>query len=279
MSRRDTAETKERERPGCVVRTPVSPGQAPAEKPQPSCYDCVFCLSNAGLWLRTLTSGFPVAGMCANHPATPGQLREVPHDGPCRNFRPRPGFGRVEPPEPPSEDVRYIPLTRGLHALVDARNYEWLSRYKWSVHDAGKGKTQYAVRGCKGRKVFMHREIMKPPPGMVVDHINRNGLDNREANMRNCTRLQNLQNRYWDAGRSQYRGVSPVGDKWQAVVGYHGETIHLGLFDDEVEAAKARDRKAYELAGPFAYLNFPEEIQRKNHGDTEDTERKPSDTD
>ena len=38
-------------------------------------------------------------------------------------------------------------------------------------------------------------------------------------------------------------------------------TARLGLFDNEVEAAKARDRKAYELAGPFAYLNFPDEIE------------------
>ncbi|NLZ07113.1 MAG: hypothetical protein GXY19_18240 [Phycisphaerae bacterium] len=60
----------------------------------------------------------------------------------------------------------------------------------------------------------------------------------------------------------QYRGVSPRGDKWIALVGYKGETIYVGLFDDEVEAAKARDRKAYELAGEFAYLNFPDEIQR-----------------
>ena len=35
---------------------------------------------------------------------------------------------------------------------------------------------------------------------------------------------------------------------------------YLGLFDDEVEAAKARDRKAYELHGEFAYLNFPEDF-------------------
>ena len=143
-----------------------------------------------------------------------------------------------------------------------AWHYHAWSRYKWSVHDAGKGKALYAVRGSKGRKIFMHREIMKTPPGMVVDHINRNGLDNREANLRNCTRLQNLQNRYWDAGQSQYRGVCPQGDKWMATVGYNGETIYVGLFDDEVEAAKARDRKAYELAGEFAYLNFPDAIDR-----------------
>ena len=124
----------------------------------------------------------------------------------------------------------------------------------------------------------MHREIMQPPPGMVVDHINRNGLDNREANLRNCTRLQNLQNRYWDAGQSQYRGVCLQGDKWMATAGYDGETIYVGLFDDEVAAAKARDRKAHELAGDFAYLNFPDEIERKNHGGAEATEKSSSDT-
>jgi len=35
---------------------------------------------------------------------------------------------------------------------------------------------------------------------------------------------------------------------------------HLGSFVDEIEAAKARDRKAYELCGDFAYLNFPEDL-------------------
>ncbi|MHC4521068.1 MAG: HNH endonuclease [Planctomycetota bacterium] len=237
----------------------------PAPKRLPTCHDCAFCLTNPGLWLATLPSGFPVAGMCANHSDAPGRWRQIPVGRPCRNFRPKPGSGRVEPPQPPDDKIRYIPLTRGLHAIVDAKNYEWLSRHKWSVHDTGPGKAQYAVRGCRGRKIFMHREIMKTPPGMVVDHINRNGLDNREDNLRNCTRLQNLQNRYWNAGQSQYRGVSPQGDKWMAAIGYNGATIYVGLFDDEVEAARARDRKAYELASDFAYLNFPDEIERQ-HG-------------
>ena len=286
MAKRDKASTKERQKPaavrGFIVRTPIWPGQAPPTpepRPQHSCHDCVFWLPAAQLRLRTLMSGFPVTGMCTNHPDTPGRLREIPPGRPCRNFRSKPRPEHVELPEPPNDEIRYIPLTRGQYAIVDAWNYEWLSRHKWSIQDSRQGKTRYAVRGCKGRKIFMHREIMKPPPGMVVDHINRNGLDNREDNLRNCTRFQNYQNRYWPAGQSQFRGVHPVGDKWQASIVYRGETLYLGLFDDEIEAAKARDRKAYELAGEFAYLNFPDEIERKNHGATENTERDPSDTD
>lgn len=50
-------------------------------------------------------------------------------------------------------------------------------------------------------------------------------------------------------------------DKWRAGVRHRGEYCYLGLFDDEVEVAKARDRKAYELHGQYAYLNFPDDFR------------------
>jgi hypothetical protein len=54
-------------------------------------------------------------------------------------------------------------------------------------------------------------------------------------------------------------GVTPCGDKWQAQIRHNGRQYYLGLYDDEVEAAKARDRKALELLGESAYLNVPPE--------------------
>jgi hypothetical protein len=89
---------------------------------------------------------------------------------------------------------------------------------------------------------------------MVVDHINGNGLDNRRCNLRICTPAQNgLNSRPRVDGKSRFKGVFPHGDRWRAKVGGR----HLGLFDDEVEAAKARDRLARKLHGKFARLNFP----------------------
>ncbi|MBN1361107.1 MAG: HNH endonuclease [Sedimentisphaerales bacterium] len=234
---------------------------AAEERPR-TCYDCMFCREDGSLWMRTLVSGFPVLGMCANHPETPGQWQPVPSE-PCRNFRPKPGLGRVEPPEPPDDTIRYIPLTRGLHAIVDVKNYEWLNQYKWYAQARRDGATFYACRNSRRRTIMMHREIMKPPPGKVVDHINGNGIDNREANMRNCTQAQNTLNKRAAKGcKSGFAGVNPAGDKWQADFKHKGQRQYLGLFDDKIEAAKARGRKAYELAGEFAYLNFPDEIKR-----------------
>jgi len=229
-----------------------------------TCYDCVLCLWDKSMWLRTLWSGFAARPLCANHPDTPGTIREVPLDGPCRNFRARPQpVVRLEPPPPPSDDIRYIPLTKGQFAIVDAADYEWLSKYKWYAHRSERGNTYYAFRSSHGRAISMHREIMKPPKGKVVDHESGNGADNRRVNLRNCTQLQNSQNSQRRRGKSRFRGVYKRGNKWEAKVFFRGKEYYLGLFDNEVEAAKARDRKAYALAGPFAYLNFPEDFKDK----------------
>jgi hypothetical protein len=96
---------------------------------------------------------------------------------------------------------------------------------------------------------------------MVVDHINANSLDNRRRNMRNCTPRQNNHNRQFTGNASGFAGVYPQGKRWRASIQHKGRMIHCGLFDDKIEAARARDRKAIELFGPFACLNFPEEHQ------------------
>jgi hypothetical protein len=239
-----------------VVRQPITAAQrAELEKKKRrwSCSECTFCVTNLMLWAQTLLSGFPVLGMCANHPDTPGQLRPLPGT-PCRNFRRRPCRTGGEAPVPPYPNTRYIPLTQNLHALVDEEDYERLKNYKWHVTRHGGYGTPYAARLERGHLVFMHRQIMNPPRGKVVDHINGNGLDNRRCNLRICDRRQNSHNSPGRAGRkSRFLGVYPRGNKWAASVGRE----YLGLFEDDVEAAKARDRRAREVYGEHAWLNFP----------------------
>jgi hypothetical protein len=243
---------------GRVVRQPITAeerAELMKNKPKRSCCDCMFCVSSLFLWARTLLSGFPVTGMCANHLDTPGQLREVP-GRPCRNFRAKPRLEGVVPPLPPNSNARYIPLTRRLHALVDQEDYEWLMRYQWHASPNSRTGTFYARRHHRGHTILMHRLIVQAPKGTVVDHINGNGLDNRRCNLRLCTRQQNARNRRPQAkAGSRFLGVYPHGTRWMAKVGRH----YLGLFDDEVEAAQARDRKALELFGEYAWLNFPPE--------------------
>jgi hypothetical protein len=224
------------------------------------CSQCVYAASDPGHFLAFLTAGLGATLTCANCEDCPGKLRHVPPNGTCRNFqarRDKPVW--TTPPEPPSDDIRYIPLTKGYFAIVDAADYDWLSQYKWTTQIGG--NKVYPVRNDHGRSVLMHRQIMQPNPDQVVDHVNGNGLDQRRANMRCCTQGENLCNRKPCAKKSQYKGVRWLErkQKWAAVITHHGRTYWLGTFDTEEAAARAYDRRARVLFGPYARLNFPED--------------------
>jgi hypothetical protein len=211
---------------------------------------------------RRAREGWRVLWVCANTPELPGRIVRVQPTATCPNFARRRGPAAwCKLPPAPDPETRYIALTRGLFAVVDAWNFERLNRCKWSTLIAG--HTCYAMRQKGHRTILMHREIMHPPPGMVVDHINGNGLTNREYNLRVCTQAQNGYNRMPCARghSSRHKGIywCRAARKWCAMIGFNHRNIYLGVFADEDEAARARDRKAVELHGIYAYLNFPED--------------------
>lgn len=160
-----------------------------------------------------------------------------------------------------------IPLSRGLVALVDDADYERVSRYNWCADGNG-----YAVRmesyvaggERKRRKVMLHRFILSAPAGLLVDHINHDVLDNRRQNLRLVTVKENRANsRPRRNASSRFKGVywhKPT-QRWYATITVDGVMYHIGVFSDEVEAARAFDAKARELVGPYAYLNFPADIE------------------
>ena len=228
-------------------------GAAGRERPtsaERTCAECGYGLAAPGGDTGQVT--------CVNHPEAPGQLHPVTAGGTCRNFRARrkPPV-RAEPPAPPSDDVRYIALTQGFFAIVDAADYERLSRHKWTV--SRKGDKCYAYRKDKGRNVLMHRLIMQAPSGLVVDHIDGNGLNNRRSNLRLCTQAQNCRNARPRAGTSRFKGVRAhnAPGQFAAEITFEGRAQYIGSFDDEIEAAIAYDLRAVVLFAEFARLNFP----------------------
>lgn len=109
----------------------------------------------------------------------------------------------------------------------------------------------------------MHLVIVPTSSGEVVDHCNRNTLDNRRCNLRRCTPQQNIANsKKRSTNQTGYKGVSklPKYNQWRAVIRRGGKQVHLGYFRSDVDAAKAYDSAASELYGSFAKLNFRKEL-------------------
>ncbi len=170
----------------------------------------------------------------------------------CRRFG-----ERGDPKRPAPRGCQWIPLTKGAHALVDARDFEMLSRHRWYLLAVG-----YAAQGGgKAPMVYLHRVVAGAGPRDLVDHRNGDKLDNRRANLRLVTPAQSSANTSSQRGSSsKFRGVSfdKRTGRWVAQITKGGEQHFLGRFKSEEEAARAYDAAARWLYGKmFTRPNFP----------------------
>lgn len=81
----------------------------------------------------------------------------------------------------------------GQEIIVDDDDLEWLSKYRWYLAEGYPYTSHRTPEGVK--PISMHRLIMQPPKGMVVDHINRIRTDARRSNLRVVTSSENNKNK------------------------------------------------------------------------------------
>lgn len=163
---------------------------------------------------------------------------------------------------PAVSDIKKIKLPSGHETIVDADVYDRVGLLKWYRATVG-----YAVTGLKvdgeHRMLSLHRYIMQPPCGFVVDHLNENKLDNRRSNLRICTRQVNDHGKRRKNKRSgNFTGVSlhHRTGLWRARIFTNKKESHLGLFDSMEDAARAYDFEAVRRYGVHAKTNFPQSL-------------------
>lgn len=144
-----------------------------------------------------------------------------------------------------SDGVLEVHLTQGKTAFVDIEYISTVASCRWCTHHH-RG-TWYAITGKPG--AALHRAIFGAP-GLQIDHINRDGLDNRRSNLRVATHSQNQANSKLRVNnRSGHKGVfwSRTRNYWCAQ--FRGR--HLGCFSTAEAASEAHDSAARSRYGEF----------------------------
>lgn len=143
------------------------------------------------------------------------------------------------------EGVLYITTKNNDVILADPEDYEKLSKHSWCI-----SKTGYPVANINGRPTKLHRYILElSDPKDIVDHKNRNPLDNRRQNLRRCTQAENMRNK---SGKNGYIGIRVTPYKTYNVrITINYKEIYVGSFKTLEEAIAARNKAEDEYHGEF----------------------------
>jgi len=136
--------------------------------------------------------------------------------------------------------------------LISTITFEKIIKHNWYIDSNGYPMTY------TGRSKTLHKNLLgKQQKGYVIDHINRNKLDNRLENLRVISAKENSYNRTKNkTSNNKYKGVIKRGNKYVASITKDGNRKEIGGFETEEEAARMYDMMAEELFGEFAGKNF-----------------------
>jgi hypothetical protein len=152
--------------------------------------------------------------------------------------------------------------SKKMYAIIDEYDYAQIRQYRWYVQFSGHryyARRQWIIDGKLYRQ-YMHDLIMRC---IGVDHDNGNGLDNRRVNLRVANQSQNGGNEIKGTGTSsQYKGVywHKLRQKWVAQIDINRHHMYLGIYVDEIDAARAYDSAAIKYFGRYANVNLKEVV-------------------
>jgi len=137
--------------------------------------------------------------------------------------------------------------------IIDSVDFDLVKNYKWYLGNHG-----YAVSHKEDSLILLHQLLN--PNWKMTDHKDRDKLNNRRKNIRECNHITNSQNQKKKANASsRFKGVcwDKQKMKWMSRIYINKKPKHLGFFICEVEAAKTYDKAAVRYFRSFAQINFP----------------------
>lgn len=140
--------------------------------------------------------------------------------------------------------MKSLKISNGKYSvIIDNDDYETLALLNWNKHKLGYAYRLIWKNGkCVG-SMYMHRIILHEPVG-IIDHINRNRLDNRKCNLRITNKSMNALNAPpQNNNTSGHRGIDcNKRGKWIARIKVNKKQHYLGCFATKEQAIACRKK-------------------------------------
>lgn len=154
--------------------------------------------------------------------------------------------------------MKLIELSDGHLVLVDDDDFEYLNQFNWFPKFEKNTNSYYAYRndGVEPNRnsIYMHREIIGTPKGMICDHINHITLDNRKENLRNVSIGQNNMNRRLNRNSPfGERCIHKNGRYFAVHIKQNGKLVVNKTFKTLNMAIEYRNQELPKYRGEFAY--------------------------
>ena len=124
--------------------------------------------------------------------------------------------------------------------IIDLEDVQKCAPHKWWVTEI-MGHTRYAKAIINDVNTGLHRFILDAPKGSVIDHINRDGLDNRKQNLRFVSTSENCVNTRTRSATGE-KNIYYKCNKYQVQIFREGHFIYNKTFEALEEAVAARDK-------------------------------------
>ena len=221
---------------------------------------CQVCAYSCPLskWRQSMDRcmGMPRLLLCTNSLDSPGELVEMLPIETCRNFMQKhwrsarrheesPALRPSIRPTPPSGGS---PWARTCSPPSMPRDYKRLNKHKWYAYRHG--RKIYAMPATRGKMVLHAPHDYAAPPGPCRGPYRRQRPE--QPALQSAGLHGGAESGQPKTSRRGLRVCRRVPRRQQMGGGHRlprASIYYLGLFDDPVAAAKARDRKAYELHG------------------------------
>jgi len=132
------------------------------------------------------------------------------------------------------------------YAICDIQDWEKIKQYRWYL-----GINGYPATRVKGKTVCLHQFLMAREKGYVIDHINRNRLDNRRENLRYASLRVNSINTT-ARSNSGHLGIYILkSGRYQAKIRNSGKNVSLGTYNTLEEAIAVRAKAEAEYHNPI----------------------------